>query len=332
MTTKTPSIRIFTADALSNEDYQALPQRSGSFLHRLLTHSPAKAMFGEIPSRKALDFGIWSHAMMLEPERFAQAYCRDFDPSIYESIMTKGQDYKDWLKDRGMKVSGTNAELIERIMETGEAVHIEEVEREKYRLQMASNSGGLQVEFIPTADYDKIQAMRHSLMLDEERAKMFAGGFSEMSIVTDEFKCRPDLITSGEWLVNYKSTLDAEPEKFGRKATDYGYPMRAVLECELFKQAYGHYPAGYAILAQEKDVPYLCKTFKIFERSRSQGIDPDSADWHAAQPSAWQLGRKQLASAIKLYRKCRDANVWPGLGGAEDLPIPEYQLKREGVL
>lgn len=331
MNAKTPAIRIFTPDALSNEDYQQLPQKSGSFLHRLYVHSPAKAMFGEQPRGKPLDFGIWSHAMMLEPERFAEAYCRDFDPSVYESIMTKGQDYKDWLKDRGMKVSGTNAELIARILETGEAVHIEDVERDKFR---AANSkeGGDPVEFIPTADYDKIEAMRHSLMLDEDRAKMFAGGFSEMSIVTDEFKCRPDLITAGEWLVNYKTTLDAEPEKFGRKATDMGYPMRAVLECELFKQAYGHYPAGYAIVAQEKDIPYLCKTFVIMDRSRSGRIDPSSPEWHAEQPSAWQLGRKQLSAAIKKYRACRDANSWPGLGGAEDLAISEWVLKREGVL
>ncbi|MNO56550.1 exonuclease VIII [compost metagenome] len=315
MTTK-KSIRIFTPDALSNEDYQALPQRSGSFLHRLLTHSPAKAKFGEIPSRKALDFGIWSHAMMLEPERFADAYCRDFDPSIYESIMTKGQDYKDWLKDRGMKVSGTNAELVQRILETGEPVHIEEVERELFRASLPGR------EFIPVADFDKIQAMRHSLMADPERVKMFAGGFSEMSIVTEEFKCRPDLITAGGWLVNYKTTLDAEPVTFGRKATDMGYPMRAVMECELFKQAYGDYPAGYAILAQEKDIPYLCKTYVIRDSSR-----PDDE-----QPHAWQLGRKQLAEAVKKYRACRDADVWPGLGGAEDLVVPEYKLKLEGVL
>ena len=316
---KTPSVRIFTADALSNEDYQKLPQRSGSFLHKCLTHSPAKAMFGEMKNRKPLDFGIWSHAMMLEPERFAEAYCRDFDPSRYESIMSQNKHYQEWLKERGMKVSGTAAELISRILETGEAVHIEDIERAAYRA--FNSTGDTPVEFIPVADYDKIEAMRHSLMLDEDRAKMFAGGFSEMSIVTDEFKCRPDLITAGEWLVNYKSTLDAEPEKFGRKATDYGYPMRAVMECELFKQAYGHYPAGYAILAQEKDVPYLCKTFVIYERSRGD-----------EQPNAFVLGRKQLADAVRIYRKCRDADVWPGLGGAEDLTVPDYFLKREGVL
>lgn len=327
---KVPSVRIFTPDALSNDDYQALPQRSGSFLHRLLTHSPAKAMFGEIPGRKALDFGIWSHAMMLEPIRFAEAYCRDFDPSIYESIMSKNDHYKEWLKDRGMKVSGNADELIERILATGEPVHIESVERDKFRA--ARSDEVAPVEFIPTTDYDKIEAMRHSLMSDPERAAMLSSGFAEMSIVTDEFKCRPDLITTGEWLVNYKSTLDAEPEKFGRKATDYGYPMRAVMECELFKQAYGHYPAGYAILAQEKDSPYLCKTLRIFESSRSNGIDPKSSEWHDEQPNAWRLGRKQLAEAIKKYRACRDANIWPGLGGVEDLAVPDYYLKREGVL
>lgn len=307
--------QVFTPDQLSNEAYQALDQRSGSFLHRLLTHSPAKARFGEQPRGKPLDFGIWSHAMMLEPARFAEAYARDFDPSVYESIMTKGQDYKDWLKERGMKVSGTNAELIERILEVGEAVHIEDVEREAFRLALPGR------EFVPVADFDKIEAMRYSLMLDDDRRVMFEGGFPELSIVTDEFKCRPDLMTKGSWLVNYKTTLDAEPEKFGRKATDMGYPMRAVMECELFKQAYGEYPAGYMILAQEKDTPYLCKPFKIYEASRGE-----------EQPHAWTLGRKQLADAVRIYRRCRDADTWPGLGGAEDLSVPEYILKREGVL
>lgn len=307
--------KIYSADQLSNEAYQALDQRSGSFLHRLLVHSPAKARFGEIPSRKALDFGIWSHALILEPERFNQAYCRDFDSSIYESIMTKGQDYKDWLKERGMKVSGTNAELIERIMSVGEAVHIEEVEAAVYRLERPG------VEFIPPADFDKIALMRHAVMADPDRAKMLVSGTPEISIVTDEFKSRPDLITPAGWVVNYKSTTDAEPEKFGRKATDLGYPMRAVMECELFKQAYGEYPQGYAILAQEKDSPYLCKTFIIYEKSRGD-----------EQPNAWNFGRQQLADAVRIYRKCRDADIWPGLGGAEDLMIPEYTLKRAGIL
>lgn len=152
---------------------------------------------------------------------------------------------------------------------------------------------------------------------------MFEGGFSELSIVSDEFKCRPDLMTKGEWLVNYKTTMDAEPQTFGRKATDMGYPMRATMECELFKQAYGHYPAGYIILAQEKETPYLCKPFTIYERSRG-----DTSE----QPAAWQLGRKQLAEAIKMYRKCRDADTWPGLGGREDLSVPDYMLKREGLV
>lgn len=320
-----PQVRIFTPDALSNEDYQSLPQRSGSFLHRLLTHSPAKAQFGEIPRGKPLEFGIWSHAMILEPERFQEAYVRDFDPSIYESIMSQNKHYQEWLKDRGMKVSGTAPELIARIVETGEAVHIEDLEREQYRAAYRD------VEFIPIADFDKIKAMRHSLFSDPSAAKLMTGGFSEMSIVTDEFKGRPDKITPAEWILNYKTTLDAEPEKFGRKATDMGYPMRAVMECELFKQAYGHYPAGYAILAQEKDIPYLSKTFILFDRARSDGIK-NQDEWHAEQPTSWQLGRKQLAAAIKLYRKCRDADSWPGLGGAEDLSVPEYLLKREGLV
>lgn len=308
---------VFTPDQLTNEAYQELPQRSGSFLHKMYKHSPAKAKFGDQPKGKPLDFGIWSHAVMLEPERFSQAYARDFDGGVYESIMSQNKHYQEWLKERGLKVSGTASELIARIVETGEKVHIEDIERELFRAALPGR------EFIPVADFDKIEAMRHSLMADPDNRAMFEGGFSELSIVSDEFKCRPDLMTKGEWLVNYKTTMDAETETFGRKATDMGYPMRATMECELFKQAYGHYPAGYIILAQEKESPYLCKPFTIYERSRGD---------HSEQPQAWQMGRKQLVEAIKMYRKCRDADVWPGLGGREDLYVPDYQLKREGVI
>ena len=311
---------IHTPDQLTNEAYQELPQRSGSFLHRLLVHSPAKAKFGEQPASKALEFGIWSHAMILEPERFAQDYARDFDPSAYEKLLVTAADMSAWLKERGLKVSGAKAELVQRILDTGEKVHIEPVECAFFQGAIPGYPEG-RVQLVPPKEWDLITAMRHAILLDEERAKMLSGGFAELSIVTDEFKARPDLITGGQWIVNYKSTLDAEPEKFSRKATDYGYPMRAVMECELFKQAYGEYPAGYAILAQEKDAPYLCKTFVIYERSR--GDD---------QPSAWTYGRSQLADAVKLYRKCRDADVWPGLGGAEDLSVPDYIMKKAGLM
>jgi hypothetical protein len=301
---------VFTPDQLTNEAYQELAQRSGSFLHKMYVHSAAKAKFGDQPKAKVLDFGIWSHAMMLEPARFAEAYARDFDASVYESIMSQNKHYQEWLKERGLKVSGTAAELIARIVETGEKVHIEEIEREAFRAELPGR------EFIPVADFDKIEAMRHSLMADPANVAMFAEGFSEYSIVSD-------LITRAEWMCNYKTTMDAEPQTFGRKATDMGYPMRACMEVELFKQAYGHYPAGYIILAQEKETPYLCKPFTIYERSRGD---------HSEQPHAWQLGRKQLAEAIKMYRKCRDADVWPGLGGREDLCVPEFAMKRAGLV
>lgn len=314
------TVSIYSPDQLSNEAYQDLPQRSGSFLHRLLSHSPAKAMFGEIPSRKALDFGIWSHAMILEPERFAEAYARDFDPGVYEHILSTATEMSAWLKERGLKVSGSKGELIQRIADTGEPVHVEELERVKYQAGIPGYTDGV-VELIPPKEYDKIALMRHSIMADPSFAQIIGEGFAEHSIVTDEFKCRPDLITTAEWIINYKSTADAEPEKFGRKALDYGYHMRGVMECELFKQAYGHYPRGYAILAQEKDSPYLCKVYKIFEASR--GDD---------QPHAWTIGRKELAEAVKIYRKCRDEKRWPGLGGAEDLRVPDYILKREQLI
>lgn len=308
-------IKIYTPSELSNEDYQALPQRSGSFLHALISHSPAKAVHGKIKNSKALDFGIWSHAMILENDRFNATYKRDFDPSLYEYILRKGEDYRAWLKERGIKVSGSSADLIQRILETGEPAHIEEIEREKYR----SNFDG--VEFITPADFDKIEEMRNVAMSDPEFAEMVKGGFPELSFVSDEFKCRPDLITSSKRIINYKTAGDASADTFSRASVSHGYGMRAVLECELFKAAYGEYPRSYELFVQEKDAPYICTSYTVYDDSR----DDDE------QPAAWIHGKHLLNIAIRAYRKCRDEKRWPGLVKRQDLGVSDWVMKQAGL-
>lgn len=296
-------IKIYQPSELSNPEYQALEQCSGSFLHTLFAESPAQAKFGEHESSKALDFGIWGHAMILEPERFDSEYCRDFDISVYESILDTGAQMTAWLKERGIKSSGVKAELIERIQAADPDVHIAEVEAQRYR---DARQG---MEFVPPAAFDKIQQMRSVIMADPECAKMLASGYPELSLVNDEFKVRPDIITSGAYMVNYKTTASAHPDECGRKFYEYGYIMKAALECEMFRQAYGEMPRGYIILAQQKKAPYIHVPFRLSKETL-------------------EIGRKDLNHAIRVYRACRDANKWPAFGGLQDLTLPEYITKK----
>lgn len=297
------SIKIYQPSELSNPEYQALAQCSGSFLHTLFAENPAQARFGEHEASKALDFGIWGHAMILEPERFDSEYCRDFDPSVYESILDTGAQMSAWLKERGIKSSGVKAELIERILAADPDAHIADVEAQRYR----SEREGL--EFVPPASFDKIQQMRSVIMADPECAKMLANGHAELSLVSDEFKVRPDIITSGAYLINYKTTASAHPEECGRKFYDYGYVMKAAFECEMFRQAYGEMPRGYIILAQQKKAPYIHVPFRLSKETL-------------------EIGKKDMNCAIRVYRACRDADTWPAFGGLQDLTLPEYITKK----
>lgn len=298
------TITIYPPNQLSNADYQALPQISGSSLHTIYAENPAQWRFGEPDDdRKALDFGIYSHAMILENARFGEQYVRDFDASVYEHILVTNTDMSGWLKDRGLKVSGSKAELIERILATGEPVHIEEVEAATYRSQHEGK------EFIRADDFDKLEKMRSAIMADEEIAAMIEGGFAEHSIVSAEWKVRPDLMTTGAYLINYKTTTSAHPKDFGRKAHDYGYLLKAALEWAMFKKAYGHDPRGYILLAQQKHSPFIFKPWRL-----SREI--------------MDIGNRQLNEAIRIYRHCRDSNTWPAFGGTEDLTLPDFIMNQ----
>jgi exodeoxyribonuclease VIII len=298
------TIQIHTPAELSNEDYQLLPQISGSALVTIYNESPAQWRYGEPETdNKALEFGIYSHAMILEPDRFDEQYVRDFSPDGYESILVTATDCSAWLKERGLKVSGAKGDLIERILATGEVVHIAAVEAGKYRQQHEGKA------FIPAKDFDKISDMRAAIIADEQVAAMLDGGFAEYSIVSEEWKVRPDLMTKGGYLVNYKTTTSAHPREFGRKCHDLGYLLKAALECAMFKKAYGQDPRGYILLAQQKRSPYIFKPWRV---SRE----------------LMEIGRTQLNEAIRVYRQCRDANVWPGLGGLEDMTLPDYIMNQ----
>jgi hypothetical protein len=294
------SVKIKTPDELSNADYQDLPQISGSALHTIYSENPAQWRYGEPEEdRKALDFGIYSHAMILEPARFAEQYVRDWSQDGYESILVTAADCSTWLKERGLKVSGAKGDLIERILATGEAVHIAEVEAQKYR---AEHEGK---EFIDSKDFDKIASMRAAIMADDEVAKMLEGGAAEYSLIGENTKVRPDIITAGGGLVNYKTCRTAHPAKFGRNAYEYGYLLKAALEWDMFKAAYGQEPAFYCLLAQQKHSPYIHKPFMV--------------------PKDYiQIGRIQYQEAFRVYKHCLDNDTWPAFGGVEYMTLPQH--------
>ena len=300
--------QIFSPEQLSNEDYQEHPAISGSGLATIYKQSPAHFKYAEKKESKALTFGIAAHSVMLEPDDFAANFVRNIDSEQYPDALVTGNDLKAWLKDRGLKVSGTKPEMIGRILEAEPDTHI----LDKLVSEFAASNEGKTI--MPAGDYDAVQSMRKAVLQDETMTAMLTGGYSEFSLIGKltgvEVKTRPDLLTSGGGIVQYKTTRSCHPEDFGRNIDSYGYLLKAALEWHCYTQAYGQEPRYYIFLAQEKETPYIWKPYNLTE-------------------DALAIGRIQLETALGTYERCLESSRWPGYGeDIQPIQLPEW-LKKE---
>lgn len=302
-------MQIYTPSELTNEQYhKEVPAISGSGLHTIYKFSPAHYKYAESEESPALAFGTAAHAMLLEPEAFNATYVRGFDASVYPDSLSGVKDMQSWLKERGQKVSGNKSDLIDRILAVEPLTHIADVLEQRYNQWNAGK------EPIKPELYDKIQSMRKTIFADEKCAAMLQGGHAELSVVGEldgvDVKVRPDLITGNGGLVNYKTTEDCHPERFGRKAYDYGYLLKASLEWDMFAKAYGQQPKFYILLSQEKKSPFAFKPYYLTEEQI-------------------ELGRAQYRIALAVYEQCLANDRWPAYGtGPAELYLPDYIMNQ----
>lgn len=311
-------MKLLTPQDLSNESYQALEEISGSDLNTVYQKSLAHWKYGESKSSKALEFGIVSHAMILEPERFDDEFVKQMDIAEYPDAMVTVKDMQAWLKERGQKVSGDKAEITSRILDvcevSGEKVFIWDLMLVEFAELHSEKT------IVPVADYEKVQLMRDSILSDESMRKMLRGGVAEHSIIGKLPSCkvankvRPDLITAGGHLVNYKTARDIHPEYFGKHCHDLGYLLKASLEWDMFTELYGEPPKAYIFLAQEKEAPYVWKPYYI-------------------TPEQLSIGRAQREYAQSLIENAIETGKYSAYGSQPaPLELPEYIMKKYGEL
>lgn len=127
---------------------------------------------------------------------------------------------------------------------------------------------------------------------------------------------RPDL-RSDDFIVDLKTTVSAEKEKFGRQALKMGYHISAA-----------HYLAGdtalkgtthnqFIIIAVEKTPPYMVSVYAFLDRQLG-------------------LGRWERRRALNEIKKCRDEKLWPGYNndvavGIEFPPWAYYEYERAKI-
>ncbi len=284
---------------------------SGYDLSKIYSHSAAHYMYQEREEEKNLDFGIAARQMLLDPEAFDNDFVRGVDKTQYPDALVTAKDMWAWLGDRGMKKTGTKPDLTARILEAEPATHIMD------KLQLELEAVNEDKTILDAEDYDSIQGMRALLMDDPEVSAMINGGFTGYTITGEVIGVKLiagiSLITSAGGIVRYTTTRDCHPERFGKRINDYGYLLRAALEWECFKRAYGKEPAYYILLSQEKKAPFVFKPYNV---------DKD----------ALEIGRIQLETALKTYARCVKSGKWPAYGtDIEDVMIPEFVKRQYGV-
>jgi hypothetical protein len=111
-------------------------------------------------------------------------------------------------------------------------------------------------------------------------------------------------------LVDYKTTTDANPARFGKALAAYAYHSQAAWYLDLYARVTGRDDAGFVFVVQEKDPPYLVSV-----------VEPDAY--------ALAVGATENRAAIDLYVQCMTDDEWPGYSlDVELVTLPRYYTPR----
>jgi hypothetical protein len=153
-------------------------------------------------------------------------------------------------------------------------------------------------------EWDVVDQMAKVLETHPLAPLLFAQGAAEVSAfyVCSETgvrrRCRFDFLPNkvdGQRLIvpDYKSTQDADPDRFGKHAADFGYDM-ADYTYTAALAALGIDPdARFVFVNQETTAPYLVSLTELNDRDR-------------------EVGRSKTLRALRKYQECMATDTWPG--------------------
>jgi hypothetical protein len=167
-------------------------------------------------------------------------------------------------------------------------------------------------------EVDAIRAMRSVLLSHPVARHAFQDGSIERSLfwIDPEFgvwrKTRPDFLPNSlRYMVDYKTSTSANPEKFKRSAADFGYHQQAAWYLDGVQAVYGERPKKFAFVVQDKNPPHLVSVCYL---------DDEAIEW----------GRILNRRAIQLFARCLETGEWPGYredptaDGAFTIGLPGY--------
>lgn len=162
---------------------------------------------------------------------------------------------------------------------------------------------------LTTREWGQIVAMRDRVMDHPLARSFFTDHRAEASVFWDEdgqtYKCRPDAWVPG-LLVDLKTTVNADPNEFGKVAHGFGYHQSAAHYIDGVKAATGE-ELPFRFVLVEKTAPYFVSVVEL--------------DFEAVN-----IGRQLNDRAKRIYAECVESNTWPDYPTAEPVSLPMWAI------
>ncbi len=298
-------------DALPFPEYLDLPGANSSRLKTLLTHSPrrmreeihtatAAMSLGTLVHALQLTFDTWSKEIAVRPDEANKASNRGKALLICWLMQVLDDDFSSLAVDRNLpEGKRLSAEI---------AIYEEELQKR-----------GITV--CTEADLEKAKAIREAIMAHPICAVLFASGAGEVTMLADDpstgvsCKARIDWLPAGhQAIVDLKTTQDASFSAFSRTCAQYEYPLQAALYRRVYRLVEGESAAFLHVAAQTVE-PYEVAVYEL-------------------DTEALQVGERRLDRALSIWKRCADADWWPGAGydwdereyRVESLSLPRWAL------
>jgi exodeoxyribonuclease VIII len=303
---------------LTNEQYHAAPGLSKSMLDAIAI-SPLAFWDAYVnPEREPREekhcfaVGSGTHTLVLEPHMFEQTYAVGFDKSAYPDALDLVVDLKKACTERGLMVSGTKGELVDRLIEDG----FPPERLMPWLLREHAKTMGNRIP-IAAQDYKNMLGMLNAVSRHHTAPDLIRGARVEQSFFVtvtarqvlgegyDDndlilLKARPDLITANGMVVpDLKTTDDVSKAGFGRSIANRRYDVQAALCLDILHWLYGaDAPRYFCFIAAQKMRPYDVAVHWLDEDDIARGR---------------ALYRQDLAR----YLECRRTDTWLGADGGQ---------------
>jgi hypothetical protein len=268
---------------ISNEDYHSSPGISSSMLKACATMSGAELYANSFdPERersesRALVFGSATHKIILENEDFFEEFC------IAPVVNKRTKAGKEELEAFAIENAGR------------EVITPEEYEIMS-GMHAAINKHPQACEFL-YQDFDA----------EVESSQWWVDPETNLIL-----RSRSDLRTS-DYIVDYKTTVNADRESFSRSCANFGY----------------HQQAAHYLLGEENIFNAKHNRFVFIVQAKTKPYD---VAVYMLDSEALDLGRRMNNVMRKRIARMLESNIWPSHNNGElvELGLPGYYLSKHG--